>query len=100
MSDHATSVPSQVRIAIVAGEASGDLLGAGLVRALRERFPGAQIAGIGGHAMEAAGLEAWWPSERLSVMGLVEVLRHLPELLKLRRELVARTIAWKPDVYV
>ena len=88
------------RIAIVAGEASGDLLGAGLVRALRERFPGAQIAGIGGHAMETAGLEAWWPSETLSVMGLVEVLKHLPELLKLRRELVERTIAWRPDVYV
>src|SRR5688572_12281577 len=50
--------------------------------------------------MTDEGLEAWWPSERLSVMGLVEVLRHLPELLKLRRELVERLLAWKPDVFV
>lgn len=89
-----------LRIALVAGEASGDLLGAGLVRALLERFPDAQFAGIGGPSMTDLGFEAWWPSERLSVMGLVEVLRHLPQLLKLRRELVERVAAWKPDVFV
>lgn len=88
------------RIALVAGEASGDLLGAGLVRALRARWPEAEIVGIGGPGMIAAGQEAWWPAEKLSVMGLVEVLRHLPALLKLRRALVRRVLAWRPDVYV
>jgi len=89
-----------VRIAIVAGEVSGDALGAGLIRALRERYPAAQFAGIGGPAMSDARFDVWWPSERLSVMGIFEVLRHLPELLKLRSELVERVAAWKPDVYV
>ena len=88
------------RIALVAGEASGDQLGAGLIAALRERFPDAQFAGIGGPAMVAAGLDAWWPAERLAVMGLTEVLKHLLPLLKLRAELRARLLAWKPDVFV
>ncbi len=88
------------RICLVAGEASGDQLGADLIEALRARLPGAVFAGIGGPRMVAAGLEAWWPAERLSVMGLAEVLRHLPSLLRLRRELVARVADWRPDVYV
>ena len=89
-----------VKIALVAGEASGDLLGAGLIAALRERYPEAQFAGIGGPLMVAAGLESWWPAERLAVMGLFEVLKHLPSLLALRRSLVARLIDWQPDVFV
>jgi lipid-A-disaccharide synthase len=88
------------RIALVAGEASGDLLGAGLVEALRERFPDAQFAGIGGPAMRAAGLEAWFDASELAVMGLSEVLSHLPRLLRLRRTLRERVLAWKPDVFV
>jgi lipid-A-disaccharide synthase len=88
------------RIALVAGEASGDLLGAGLVEALRERFPDAQFAGIGGPAMRAAGLEAWFDASELAVMGLSEVLSHLPRLLRLRRALRERVLAWKPDVFV
>lgn len=88
------------RIALVAGEASGDQLGAGLVRALRARFPRAEFAGIAGPQMAAAGVAAWYPAERLAVMGLAEVLRHLPALLRLRRELVRRLLDWKPDVYV
>jgi lipid-A-disaccharide synthase len=89
-----------VKIALVAGEASGDLLGAGLIAALRERYPQAQFAGIGGPLMVASGLESWWPAERLAVMGLFEVLKHLPALLALRRSLVARLIEWQPDVFV
>ena len=89
-----------MRIALVAGEASGDLLGADLLAALRERLPGATFAGIGGGKMRAAGLDAWWDCGELAVMGLAEVLRHLPRLLRLRRDLVARLLDWRPDVYV
>ena len=71
---------------LVAGEASGDLLGADLIAGLRKIFPGARFAGIAGPRMLAAGMEAWYPADRLSVMGLVEVLRHLPELLAIRRD--------------
>ncbi len=89
-----------LRIALVAGEASGDLLGAGLIRALRERYPNAQFAGIGGPDMHAAGLDAWWDCSELAVMGIIEVVRHLPRLLALRRALLARTYAWRPDVFI
>lgn len=88
------------RFALVAGEASGDLLGAGLIEKLRERYPDAEFAGIGGDAMRAAGLDAWYDAQELAVMGLAEVLRHLPRLLKLRRALRERLLAWKPDVFV
>ncbi len=89
-----------MRIALVAGEASGDLLGAGLIDALRERYPDAVFAGIGGPRMRAAGLDAWHDADELAVMGLAEVLRHLPRLLKLRRTLRRRLLDWRPDVYV
>jgi lipid-A-disaccharide synthase len=88
------------RIALVAGEASGDLLGAGLIERLRERFPDATFAGIGGPRMRAAGFEAWHDCSELALMGLAEVLRHLPRLLRLRRHLFARLLEWRPDVFV
>lgn len=88
------------RFALVAGEASGDLLGAGLIAELRKRFPDAQFAGVGGDAMRAAGLDAWFDAQELAVMGLAEVLSHLPRLLRLRRNLRERLLAWKPDVFV
>ena len=88
------------RIALVAGEASGDQLGAGLLRELRKRFPGAEFAGIGGPGMRQAGLDAWHDCEELAVMGLAEVLRHLPRLLRLRRSLYQRLVAWQPDLFV
>lgn len=89
-----------MRIALVAGEASGDQLGAGLIAELRARFPQAEFAGIGGPAMRAAGLDAWHDSQELAVMGLAEVLSHLPRLLRLRSRLRKRLLAWRPDVFV
>ena len=88
------------RIALVAGEASGDGLGAGLIDELRKRFPDAEFVGIGGDAMRHAGCETWHHASELSVMGLAEVLRHLPRLLKLRREFRERLLAWQPDVFI
>ena len=79
-----------MRIALVAGEASGDLLGAGLITELRKHFPDAEFAGIGGDGMRAAGMHAWHDASELAVMGLSEVLRHLPRLLRLRRTLRKR----------
>jgi len=85
---------------LVAGESSGDLLGAGLVRALKERYPDATFEGVAGPAMLAAGCEQWEPSESLAVFGLIEPLSHLPRLLKLRKRLVERWTASPPDVFV
>ena len=96
----ATGRPGPVRVALVAGEASGDLLGAGLVAALRERLPGAEFAGIGGAAMREAGVDTWHDCSELAVMGLAEVLRDLPRLLRLRRRLRVRLLDWRPDVFV
>lgn len=89
-----------MKIALVAGEASGDLLGAGLVCELRKRFPKAEFAGIGGEGMRAAGMQTWFDAGELAVMGLAEVLRHLPRLVRLRRELRNRLLEWQPDVFV
>lgn len=89
-----------MRIALVAGEASGDQLGAGLIAELRTRFPDAEFAGIGGPAMRATGFDAWHDSQELAVMGLAEVLAHLPRLLRLRWRLRKRVLAWKPDVFI
>nr|WP_244240844.1 lipid-A-disaccharide synthase [Luteimonas yindakuii] len=93
-------MPRAPRFALVAGEASGDLLGAGLVDALRARFPGATFAGVGGDAMRRAGFDAWHDASELAVMGLTEVLAHLPRLLRLRAGLQQRILAWKPDVFI
>lgn len=89
-----------LRIALCAGEASGDGLGAGLIAALKQRFPNAEFAGIGGDAMRAAGCDTWYDAGELAVMGLAEVLRHLPRLLRLRKAFRQRMLDWKPDVFV
>lgn len=86
--------------ALIAGEASGDQLGGKLIAALHERFPGARCFGVGGRHMRDAGFDAWYDREVLSVMGLFEVTRHLPRLLRLRRELERRIIQARPDVFV
>jgi lipid-A-disaccharide synthase len=89
-----------LRIALVAGEASGDTLGAALIDALRRRFPSAEFAGVAGPRMQAAGCVAWHSIDELSVMGLTEVVTHLPRLLRLRRALRTRILEWRPDVFV
>lgn len=89
-----------LRIALVAGEASGDLLGGRLIRDLKRQYPDAEFVGVGGADMRAAGLNAWHDCEELAVMGLVEVLKHLPGLLRLRKSLRERLLAWRPDVFV
>jgi lipid-A-disaccharide synthase len=89
-----------LRVAIVAGEASGDTLGAGLIGALRRRAPEAEFFGIAGERMRAAGCAAWHGAEELSVMGLAEVLRHLPRLVRLRRKLIERIERRRPDVFI
>ena len=89
-----------MRIALVAGEASGDALGAALIEALKRRFPGAQFAGVAGPRMKASGCKAWFDSEELAVMGLTEILRHLPRLLRLRGALQRRILDWRPDVFI
>ena len=89
-----------MRIALCAGETSGDHLGAGLVDALRRRYPDAEFAGIGGDAMRAAGMDTWWDASALAVMGLAEVLAHLPRLLKLRKAFRERVLAFQPDVFI
>jgi lipid-A-disaccharide synthase len=89
-----------LRIGLVAGESSGDQLGAALIDALRERVPNLQCFGVAGPKMIAAGCDAWASAEELAVMGLTEVLRHLPRLLRLRRMLVARFLEARPQIFV
>lgn len=87
-------------IAMVAGEISGDALGAGLIRQIKQTLPEAKFVGIGGAQMIEQGFESLYPMERLSVMGIVEVLSRLRELLKIRKNLVKTLINRKPDVFV
>ncbi|MEX6663237.1 lipid-A-disaccharide synthase [Pseudomonas sp. W2-17] len=91
---------ARLRIALVAGEASGDILGSGLMRAIKARHPDAEFIGVGGPLMEAQGMTSYFPMERLSVMGLVEVLGRLKELLARRKVLIQTLIDEKPDVFI
>jgi len=85
---------------MVAGEASGDLLGAHLIAALTERRPGLRFAGIGGPKMQAEGFDSFYPMEKLSVRGYAEVLRHYREISGIRRQLAARLIETRPSVFI
>jgi len=95
----AESVPAPL-IALVAGEDSGDQLGADLIVALRRRYPYARFVGIGGARMQAQGFESWHDIRELSLFGFSEVITHLPRLLRLRRTLVARLLEARPAVVV
>ena len=90
----------RLRFGLVAGEASGDVLGASLIDALKRRYPEAEFMGIGGPKMIAAGLRSEYHQEKLAVRGAAEVLSHLPEILSIRRGIIARLKSWRPDVFI
>jgi lipid-A-disaccharide synthase len=92
--------PAAPLIVLVAGETSGDNLGAHLIEELRARIPDARFAGVAGPRMIAAGCEPWERAESLAVMGLIEILPHLPRLLRIRRRLIDRVLRERPAVYV
>ncbi|MCH8531470.1 MAG: lipid-A-disaccharide synthase [Saccharospirillum sp.] len=89
-----------LKVALLAGEASGDILGAGLMQALKKQHPNVVFAGIGGDRMQAAGLTSRIPMERLSVMGIAEVLGRLRELFRIRAAFRDWCIHWQPDVFI
>lgn len=88
------------RFACVAGEASGDLLAGMLLAGLKQRWPDARAAGIGGPRMQAQGFESWWPHDKLAVRGYVEVLRHYREIAGIREQLARRLLDERPDVFI
>lgn len=88
------------RVALVAGETSGDLLAGLLLQGLRGRWPDLTAVGIGGAAMAKQGFEAWWPSDKLAVRGYVEVLRHYREIAGIRAQLRQRLLMERPDVFI
>ncbi|CAM8256864.1 lipid-A-disaccharide synthase [Morganella morganii] len=92
--------PRPLTIGIVAGETSGDILGAGLMRALKEKYPDVRFFGVAGPLMQTEGCETWYEMEELAVMGIVEVLGRLPRLLSIRRDLTRRFRELQPDVFV
>jgi lipid-A-disaccharide synthase len=89
-----------LRVACVAGEASGDLLGGLLLDGLKQRWPDLQSFGIGGPQLESRGFQSWWPSHQLAVRGYVEVLRHYRALVGIRKELAQRLLNDPPDVFI
>jgi len=89
-----------LHVGIIAGEASGDNLGAALIHAIRKQEPDAVFEGVAGPRMQAAGCFSLYPMENLSVMGLVEVLKHLPKLLSMRRDLRRHFLETPPDIFI
>jgi lipid-A-disaccharide synthase len=94
------TMSAPLRVGLVAGEASGDTLGADLISAMLKVAPDAQFFGVAGPKMQTAGCEVWEPAESLAVMGLFEIVRHLPRLLRLRARARALFLAARPDVFV
>lgn len=93
-------VNAALRLGMVAGEASGDLLGGLLLQGLKARWPDLQASGIGGPKLAAQGFDAWWPHDRLSVFGYVDALGRLPELLRIRRQLAERLLQERPAAFI
>ena len=89
-----------MRVALVAGEASGDLLASHLIAAIRKKRPDVQFFGIGGPKMQREGFDSWWSAESLAVHGYIEALRHYRSIAAIRRKLLKRLIEIKPDVFV
>lgn len=89
-----------LKIAIIAGEASGDILGAGLILALKKHYPNIHFVGIAGPKMQAEGCQAWYEMDELSVMGIIEVLGRLRRILAIRKDITERLIALKPDIFI
>jgi lipid-A-disaccharide synthase len=96
----AASTTQPLRLGLVAGEASGDLLAGLLLSGVRQRWPDLLAGGIGGPRMAAQGFDAWWPHERLSVFGYVDALGRLPELLRIRRQLAERLLKDPPAAFI
>ncbi len=97
---NAPGLARPLTLGFVAGESSGDQLGAALIRALRARAPSLKCFGVAGPLMQAAGCETWAAARELAVMGLIEPLKHLPRLIALRRRLRARFAAERPDAFI
>jgi lipid-A-disaccharide synthase len=89
-----------MRVAMVAGETSGDLLAGLLIDGLKARWPAVDTFGIGGPQMQARGFSAWWPSDKLAVRGYVEVLRHYLEIVGIRKQLKVRLLDQQPDIFI
>lgn len=94
------AITQQPLIALVAGEVSGDILGAGLIRSLKIRYPNARFIGIAGKHMQEEGAETLVDMDEIAVMGLAEVVKHLPRLLQIRRQVIDTMLAQKPDIFI
>jgi lipid-A-disaccharide synthase len=96
-----TLITNPPRIAMVAGEPSGDLLAASLLKGLAQTLPeGTRYSGIGGPRMTAEGFEAHWPMDKLTVRGYVEALKHIPEILGIRNEIKRQLLAEPPSMFI
>ena len=96
----AANVGASIRVAMVAGETSGDLLAGLLLDGMKSRWPQLQSVGIGGPQLIRRGFDAWWPSDKLAVRGYVEVLRHYREIVGIREQLTTRLLANPPDIFI
>ncbi|AKC59853.1 lipid-A-disaccharide synthase [Blochmannia endosymbiont of Polyrhachis (Hedomyrma) turneri] len=90
----------QINIGIVAGEISGDILGAGLMMSLQQYLPNVQFFGVAGPNMKIAGIETWYDMEELTIMGIMEIITELPKILKIRKQLIRRFLLLKPNVFI